>query len=55
MALEQVNRYKYLASWITEDARCEEELKARIGMAKAAFWQNKEARGEMSDLVQKRR
>ena len=43
MALEQVNRYKYLGSWITEDARCEEELKARTGMAKAAFWQNKEA------------
>ena len=42
MALEQVNRYKYLDSWITEDARCEEELKARIRMAKAAFWQNKE-------------
>ena len=41
MPLEQVNRYKYLGSWITEDARCEEELKARIGMAKAAFWQNK--------------
>ena len=35
MALEQVNLYKYLGSWITEDARCEEELKARIGMAKA--------------------
>ena len=33
MALEQVNRYKFLGSWITEDARCEEELKARIGMA----------------------
>src|SRR6187401_2184328 len=42
MALEQVNRYEYLGSWITEDARCEEDLKARIGMAKAAFWQNKE-------------
>ena len=42
MALEQVNRYKYFGSWITEDARCEEELKARIGMAKAAFWKNKE-------------
>ena len=42
MALEQVNRYKYLGSWIIEDARCEEELKARIGMAKAAFWQNRE-------------
>ena len=41
MALEQVNRYKYLGSWITEDARCKEELKARIGMAKAAFWKIK--------------
>lgn len=40
--LEQVDRYKYLGSWITEEARCEEEIKARIGMAKAAFWQNKE-------------
>ena len=34
--------YKYLGSWITEDARCEEDLRARVGMAKAAFWQNKE-------------
>ena len=42
MALEQVNRCGYLGSWIAEDAGCEEELKARIGMAKAAFWQNKE-------------
>src|SRR6478735_3722092 len=40
--LEQVDRYKYLGSWICEDARCDEEIKARIGMAKAAFWQNKE-------------
>ena len=40
--LEQVNRYKYLGSWITEDARCEVDIRARIGMAKAAFWQNKE-------------
>ena len=40
--LEQVGRYKYLGSWITEDAKCEEEIRARIGIAKAAFWQNKE-------------
>jgi len=40
--VEQVERFKYLGSWITEDGRCEEEIKARIGMAKAAFWQNKE-------------
>ena len=40
--LEQVARYKYLGSWITEDGRCEEDLKSRIAMAKVAFWQNKE-------------
>ena len=42
MILEQVERYKYLGSWITEDARCDEEIRARIGIAKAAFCQNKE-------------
>jgi len=41
--LEKVDRYKYLGSWITQDMRCEEELKAKIGVAKADFWfQNKE-------------
>src|SRR6187399_478178 len=49
--LEQVSHYKYLGSWITEDAICEEEIKTRIGMAKAAFWQNKEGtRGNMGSL-----
>jgi len=42
VVLEQVNRYKYLGSWITEDVRCEKEIIARIAMAKTAFWQNKE-------------
>jgi len=42
MPLEQVKRYKYLGSWITEDVSCVEDIKARIGMAKTAFWQNKE-------------
>ena len=40
--LQQVEQYKYLGSWITENARCEQDVRARIGMAKAAFWQNKE-------------
>src|SRR2546425_829248 len=40
--LEQVTRFKYLGSWITEDARSDEDTRARVGMAKAAFWQNKE-------------
>src|SRR3989441_11223396 len=40
--LEQVTRFKYLGSWITEDARSDEDIRARLRMAKAAFWQNKE-------------
>jgi exonuclease III len=40
--LEQVSRFKYLGSWISDDAKCEEDIRARVGMAKAAFWQNKE-------------
>ena len=40
--LEQVTRFKYLGSWITDEASSEVDIKARIGMAKAAFWQNKE-------------
>src|SRR3989441_6842991 len=40
--LEQVSRFKYLGSWITEDARSDEDIRARVEMAKAAFWQNKE-------------
>ena len=40
--LEQVTRLKYLGSWITDDARSELDIRARIGMAKAAFCHNKE-------------
>ena len=42
VALEQVTRFKYLGSWITEDARSDVDIRARVGMAMAAFWQNKE-------------
>ena len=42
VVLEQVSRYKYLGSWITEDVRCESEMVTRIAMAKTVFWQNKE-------------
>src|SRR5437867_2761216 len=40
--LEQVTRFKYLGSWITEDTRSDEDIRARVVMAKAAFWQNNE-------------
>ena len=35
--VEQVNKFKYLGAWITEDGRCETEIRTRIGMAKDAF------------------
>ena len=40
--LEQVHEYKYLGSWITDDGRCEEEVRRRIGKAKSDFWKFKE-------------
>ena len=42
IALEQVSQYKYLGSWITEDGKCEMDIKTRIGMAKDEFWKHKE-------------
>src|SRR4029077_501474 len=42
ITIEQVTQYKYVGSWITEYARCMTDIRARIGMAKAALWQNKE-------------
>ena len=40
--LEQMARFKYLGSWISEDARSDEDIRVRVRMAKSAFWQNKE-------------
>ena len=40
--VEQVKKFKYLGSLITEDGRCEAEVKARIGMVKDAFSKLKE-------------
>ena len=42
--LEQATRYKYLGSWVTEDGKCDLEVKARIGMAKDAFWKYRAAK-----------
>ena len=53
--MEQVSQYKYLGSWITEDGRCEQDIKTRIAMAKDAFWKHKEfLRGNISLQVKKR-
>ena len=37
-----MTRLKYLGSRITEDAKSGVDITARVGMTKAAFWQNKE-------------
>jgi hypothetical protein len=41
-SLEQVKKFKYLGAMITEDGRCINDVKMRIGMAKEAFVKRKE-------------
>ena len=54
-ALEQVSQYEYLGTWITEDGKCEMDIKTRIGMALDAFWKHKELlRGNINLLTKKR-
>ena len=35
--LERVTRFKYLGSWITDEARSDDDIMARVGLVKAAF------------------
>ena len=35
--LEQVKKFKYLGQWITDDGRCECEIKNRIEIARSTF------------------
>lgn len=53
--LEQVKEYKYLGTWITDDGRCEEEVRRRIGKAKNDFWKFKEILRGNIDLNLKKR
>src|ERR1043165_5233538 len=41
--IEQVKKFCYLGSVVTEDARCHEEIKRRIALGKDAFYK----RGEL--------
>ena len=53
--VEQVNRFKYLGAWITEDERCETAIRTRIGIAKDAFSKRKDLLSEgLSRVVKKR-
>jgi len=40
--IEQVKSFKYLGSTMTEDCRCETEIKVRIALAKEAFSKRRE-------------
>ena len=40
--VEQVKKFRYLGVIITEDGRCDVEIKTRIGMAKDAFNKRRE-------------
>ena len=53
--LEQVPQYKYLGSWITEDGKCDYDIKTRIGIAKDAFWKHKELLKGSINLAVKQR
>ena len=39
--VEQVQQFMYLGAVITEDGRCEKDIRCRIGMAKQAFFRRK--------------
>ena len=39
--VEQVKQFKYLGATITDDGRCENEIKCRIAMAKQSYTKNK--------------
>ena len=55
MALEQVKQYKYLGTLITEDAKCLQEFKRRIGIAKNSFWDLKELMKSNINMSTKKR
>src|SRR5579863_383393 len=53
--VEQVNKFQYLGSMMTEDWRCTTEVKRRIAMAKDAFSKRKELLSQnMSRAVRKK-
>ena len=43
--VEQVKKFKCLGAWITDDGRCDAEIRSRIAMAKDAFIKRKQEKG----------
>jgi len=55
MEVEQVTKFQYLGAILSEDRRCLEDVKARIGMAKDAFKKRKELMiKRFSKIIKKR-
>ena len=53
--IEQVAKFCYLGAWITEDGRCDTEIRSRIALAKAAFNRRNELlTNNMSQSVKKK-
>lgn len=53
--IEQVEKFRYLGAMISEDGRCETEVKARIAMAKDAFSRRKELLKRSMSIQMKKR
>ena len=53
--VEQVKKFKYLGAWITEDGRCEVDIRTRIAIAKDAFTKRKELLSRRMKLITKKR
>ena len=53
--LEQVEQFVYLGSMITEDGRCNKEIKRRIALGKEAYNRRKELFGSKWNLILKKR
>ena len=53
--VEQVKRFKYLGSVITEDGHCDDDIRSRIAMGKAAFMEKKAILTSKMDLELRKR
>ena len=53
--MEQVAKFCHLGAWITEDGRCDTEIRSRIALAKTAFNRRNELlTNNMSQSVKKK-
>lgn len=49
-AVEQVESFNYLGSMMTENVKCEAEIKTRIGIAKNCIWHHEEISNKQQAL-----